>query len=186
VNDLMQDAITIAHAGILGEYDVSPTAVVLGDGEAGNNVQLVLGGFRNEDEAESWQDALKAIREELDAPAVMLYFSAWTTIQRDGEDESLDTLIVQIGVPGRLHFRAYEQIRDPRLGMVTELRELTQLREDTDPDSETPMQPTLGNVFEPTPDAFRESSTYLELIDTVTEKLHEKALFTRDTRAHLH
>ena len=52
MNDLMQDAITIAHAGILGEYDVSPTAVVLGNGETGNNVQLVLGGFRNEEDAE--------------------------------------------------------------------------------------------------------------------------------------
>ncbi len=186
MKDLMQDAITIAHASILGEYDVSPTAVVLGNGETGNNVQLVLGGFRNEEDAESWQDALKAIREELDAPAVMLYFSAWTTIQRDGEDESLDTLIVQIGVPGKLHFRAYEQVRDPLRGMVTELRELTQLREDTDPDTDTPMEPTLGNVFEPTPDAFRESSTYLDLIDTVTEKLHEKALVTGDARAHLH
>ena len=183
MNNPMQDAITIAHAAILGEYDVPPTAVVLA---GGNNVQLVLGGFRDEDESESWQDALRAIREELDAPAVLLYFSAWTTIQRQGKDESLDTLIVQIGTQGRLHFRAYEQVRDARVGVVTELRELKQLREDANPETDTPMEPTLGNVFAPAAASFRESSTYLDLIDTVTEKLDEKTRIAEEMQNYLH
>lgn len=183
MTDLMHDAITIAHAGILGEYDVPPTAVVLGDG---NNVQLVLGGLPEDAESDEWQNALRTVREELDAPAVMLYFSAWTTIQRDGEDESLDTLIVQIGTPGCLYFRAYEQIREPRLGVVTGLRELTHLRDEADPGKDTPMQPSLGDVFAPATDSFRDSSTYLDIIDTVTEKLDESTLFTGDNRTHLH
>jgi len=183
VNKWMQDAITLAHAGILGEYDVPPTAVVLADG---NNVQLVLGGIKDEQESDGWQDALRAIREELDAPAVLLYFSAWTTVQHDGEDQSLDTLIVQVGTPGHLHFRAYEQLRDERLGVVINLRELTHLREDSDPEADTPMQPNLGNVFAPTPASFKASNTYLDLIDTVTEKLGEKSHMTGDMRAHLH
>lgn len=185
MNKWMQDAITLAQAGILGEYDVPPTAVVISEG---NNVQLMLGGLREEDEPDndSWQAAIRAIREELDAPAVLLYFSAWTTVQSQGEDHSLDTLIVQVGTPGRLHFRAYEQIRDERHGLVTGLRELRQLREDGDPEVETPLRPTLGNVFAPTPDAFRESSTYLELIDSVTEKLDEKAQFAQEVRTQLH
>lgn len=184
MNKWMQDAITLAHAGILGEYDVPPTAVVLADDN--NNVQLVLGGLKDEQETEGWQDALRAIREELDAPAVLLYFSAWTTVQHDGQDESLDTLIVQIGTPGRLHFRAYEQLRDERFGMVTHLRELTQLREDTVPDAETPMQPNLGDVFAPTPASFKSSNMYLELIDSVTEKLDEKAHCSGEMHSHLH
>jgi len=97
VTDLMHDAITIAQASILGEYDVPPTAVVLANG---NNVQLVLGGFQDESDATSWQDALRAIREELDAPAVMLYFSP------RGQPSSATVktihwipLIVQVGTP---------------------------------------------------------------------------------------
>ena len=183
MTDLMHDAITIAQASILGEYDVPPTAVVLGNG---NNVQLVLGGLQDESDATSWQDALRAIREELDAPAVMLYFSAWTTIQREGQDHSLDTLIVQVGTPGCLFFRAYEQVRNAGQGVVTELRELTQLREEADPETETPMQPSLGNVFAPATDSFRESSTYLDLIDSVSEKLDEKSMFADEVRTHLH
>lgn len=183
MTDLMHDAITIAHAAILGEYDVPPTAVVLG---GGSNVQLVLGGLPEDAESDEWQNALRTVREELDAPAVMLYFSAWTTIQRDGEDESLDTLIVQVGTPGCLYFRAFEQVREPRFGVVTELRELTHLREEADPGKDTPMQPSLGDVFAPATASFRESSTYLDLIDTVTEKLHENSLFTGDNRTHLH
>ena len=183
MTDLMHDAITIAQASILGEYDVPPTAVVLGNG---NNVQLVLGGFQDESDATSWQDALRAIREELEASAVMLYFSAWTTIQHDGEDQSLDTLIVQVGTPGCLFFRAFEQIRDSRQGVVTELTELTQLREESDPEMETPMQPSLGNVFAPATESFRESSTYTELLDTVSEKLDEKSMVTGEVRSHLH
>ncbi|TVP59379.1 MAG: hypothetical protein EA349_03200 [Halomonadaceae bacterium] len=179
----MQDAITLAHAGILGEYDVPPTAVVLADG---NNVQLVLGGLKDEQETDGWQDALRAIREELNAPAVLLYFSAWTTVQHDGQDESLDTLIVQIGTPGKLHFRAYEQMRDKRVGLVTELRELTHLREDTDPEAETPMQPNLGDVFAPIPASFRASTLYLDLMDSVTEKLDEKSHCAAEMRSQLH
>ena len=183
MNELMHDAITIAQASILGEYDVPPTAVVLGNG---NNVQLVLGGFQDESDATTWQDALRAVREELDAPAVMLYFSAWTTVQREDRDQSLDTLIVQVGTPGRLFFRAFEQIRSPRHGVVTELRELTQLSEESDPEMETPMQPSLGNVFAPATESFRESSTYTELLETVSEKLDEKSMFTGEVHSHLH
>ena len=185
MNKWIHDAFTLAHAAVLGEYDVPPTAVVLAEG---NTVQLVLGGLKEDHtDSDGWQDALRAVREELDGSAVMLFFSAWTRIQRDDKEQSLDTLIVQVGTPDSVYFRAYEQVRDHDSRVITSLRELESLREVNDPDADAPMAPFLGNMFEPTTRSFRESESYLDLIDTVTEKLNEKAQWEQNGRgAYLH
>lgn len=169
MNKGVEDALTMAHAGILGEYDVPPTAVILG---RHRSVQVLLAGLRDdENDAEDWQDAVRALREELQASTVLLYFSAWTTISREGEDEALDTLVVQVATPQRTHYRAFEQVRDETTGVVTHLSELTGLRWETEPEQEPAISPALGNVFAPATDAFRHSSLYQELVETVSEQL---------------
>ncbi|MFE8071073.1 hypothetical protein QQM79_08430 [Marinobacteraceae bacterium S3BR75-40.1] len=185
MNKWVEDALTMAHAGILGEYDVPPTAVILGQGRT---VQLLLAGLRDEDveDPDSWQDAVRAIREELEAKAVLLYFSAWTTVNRGGDDESLDTLVVQVATPNRTHYRAYEQRRDATSGVVTHLSELEGLRWDTEPENEPAMSPALGNVFAPTTDAFRQSEMYQELLDTVSSQLEHVPEYRRQQRSTLH
>lgn len=179
----LDDALTIAQAGVLGEYDVSPTAVVLG---GGRNVQISLAGLRDEEEPEQWQDAVRAIREELDAEMVVLYFSAWTTIRHENTDTALDTLVVQVSVPGRLIFRAYEQVRTGDSGIVTCLRELPDLGDEADPLGDPLMKPSLGNVFEPSSDSFRSSDIYEDLIETVSEKLRSLPSTPEERRAILH
>lgn len=179
----LDDALTIAQAGVLGEYDVSPTAVVLG---GGRNVQISLAGLKDEDDPDQWQDAIRAVREELDADMVVLYFSAWTTIRQQEKDTALDTLVVQVSVPGRLIFRAFEQVRGRDSGVVTGLRELPYLSEETDPLGDPLMKPSLGNVFEPTSDTFKSSDTYENLIATVTEKLESLPITAAERRSVLH
>ena len=179
----LDDALTIAQAGVLGEYDVAPTAVVLG---GGRNVQISLAGLKDEEEPDQWQDAIRAVREELDAEMVVLYFSAWTTIRQEEKDTSLDTLVVQVSVPGRLIFRAFEQVRGADTGVVTHLRELPHLSEEADPLGDPLMRPSLGNVFEPSSDSFKESDIYDDLIDTVTRKLRSLPDTPEGRRAALH
>ena len=185
MNKWVEDALTMAHAGILGEYDVPPTAVILGPDRT---VQLLLAGLREEDvdDSESWQDAVRALREELQAKAVLLYFSAWTTVNRGGDDESLDTLVVQVATPDRTHYRAYEQRRDESTGVVTHLSELEGLRWDTEPESEPAMSPALSDVFAPTTDAFKQSELYQELLDTVSTQLEQIPEHRKQQRTTLH
>lgn len=179
----LDDALTIAQAGVLGEYDVSPTAVVLG---GGRNVQISLAGLKDEEEPDQWQDAVRAVREELDADMVVLYFSAWTTVRQQDQDTALDTLVVQVSVPGRLIFRAYEQVRGTDSGVVTCLRELPHLSEEADPLGDPLMKPSLGNVFEPSSESFRSSDIYENLIETVTQKLQSLPTTAEGRRAVLH
>lgn len=179
----LDDALTIAQAGVLGEYDVAPTAVVLG---GGRNVQISLAGLKDEDDPDQWQDAVRAVREELGADMVVLYFSAWTTVRRKDRDEALDTLVVQVGVPGRLLFRAFEQVRDRNHGVVTHLRELPHLSEEADPLGDPLMKPSLGNVFEPSSDSFRSSDVYENLIETIARKLNALPDTPEGRRAALH
>ena len=179
----LDDALTIAQAGVLGEYDVSPTAVVLG---GGRNVQISLAGLKDEEEPDQWQDAVRAVCEELDADMVVLYFSAWTTVRQQDQDTALDTLVVQVSVPGRLIFRAYEQVRGTDSGVVTCLRELPHLSEEADPLGDPLMKPSLGNVFEPSSESFRSSDIYENLIETVTQKLQSLPTTAEGRRAVLH
>ncbi|MEP4570595.1 MAG: hypothetical protein ABJ001_12285 [Marinobacter sp.] len=203
----IDELVSVAQAEAMGELDAPMMAIVLSSEQS---YDLPINSLETDADKARWGLILRAAREHVEADAVAVLYPAWTTIRSKkpvkaeagsedtqsvagsddeqpvrGEDpaEPIDTLFVQLHTRGRIYWRGFEQIRDPKHQRIIGFRRIKALSTEYGRDEAPSVTSWLNTLFEPLPDEGEETEVDMELADLLDEPEVSAALYPRQLRA---